>query len=331
MFVLAKGNVKKSCILSVQLNAKERMFISGASGINFDIKEQCVDEEKLLNCDEDIQTKIDEETSKVDTRTSDEIIIDAFEEFNSKSSRVRSNALTNICTQLQQSHNPDFLTKHLDRILTIIENALQSNNAGEIDATANLISLVAIQLPDSNRSLKVFYEPLKSMLENDTLRLSARSAVCHAIGILIFLYETDSDQIFTVMKEFTEIFLPNLYYRDVNKRTQSANYKFQVAAYETWIFLMTLLPPSESYKASAFSLRSVECIFTLLQSLCHNMIVVCAKSVAVIMECGLDKDKKYLEPHLAKVNKKISCIVNYWNRTYDCESTSDVLKYLEVR
>lgn len=314
-------------------------FISGASEINFDITEQCVDEEKNdLNSDEEFRAKNDEEPSKVDRRTFDEIMIDAFEEFNSKSSRIRSNALTSICTQLQLSHNPAFLTVHIDRLLTIMENGLQSNNPCEMDMAATLISLATIQLLDSKLSMQVFYKPLKALvkaaLHNENLKSSVRSAVCHAMGILVFLYETNSNRICEVMQEFQDIFMPNHQPYMENKLIQRASNEFQIAACETWTFLVTLLPSRincTGTRTTPYSFQSVESIFALLESRCYNMRVASAKAVAVVFECGLENDKRYLQPHLTKIIKKISVIVNAWNKhTSDIKSTPEVLQYLEV-
>lgn len=310
-----------------------------ASEINFDITEQCVDEEKNdLNSDEEFRAKTDEEPSKVDRRTFDEIMIDAFEEFNSKSSRIRSNALTAICTQLQLSHNPAFLAVHIDRLLTIVENGLQSNNPCEMDMAATLISLATIQLLDSKLNMQVFYKPLKALvkaaLHNENLKSSVRSAVCHAMGILVFLYETSINRIREVMQEFQDIFMPNPYHQPYmeNKPIQTANNEFQIAACETWTFLVTLLPSrTDCTRTPTYSFQSVDSIFGLLESPCYNMRVASAKAVAVVFECGLDCDKIYLKPHLTKIIKKISVIVNAWNKnTSDIKSTPEVLQYLEV-
>lgn len=282
--------------------------------------EQCTAGNKTilnLNFDEVFQAKTDEDSSKVDAqRAYDEIIIDAFEEFNSKSSRVRTNALTSICTLLQHTYIPDFLTTHIDRLVNIIENALQSSVPCEIDASANLISLAAIQLPDTNRPMQMFYEPLKAALKNENLRSSVRS-VCHAMGILAFLYEADRYGIFMVMKEFKDIFVLNSYYPSYDKaseRIQAANYESQVAAFETWLFLLTLLPSRlECERTLRFSLPAVESIFTLLESPCFNLRVDCAK------------------PHLTKIIRKISPIVNAWNKNAsDIETAAEVLQHLQV-
>lgn len=279
------------------------------------------------------ETKSVDESLKVDKRTFDQIMIDAFEKCDSKSSRIRLNALKSICTQLQLTHNPTFLTKHIDRLVNIIENALQSNVPCEIDATANVISLAAIQLPDTNRSMQMFYEPLKASLINENLKSSVRSAVCNAVGILTFLYRKDDYEISMVMKEFKDIFMPNSHYhKGTNNRIQITNWGFQVAAFETWMFLMTLLSSHlENDKTSPFPLRSVEVIFLLLKSPNFDMRVACAKAVAVIIECGSDKDREYLVPHLTKIVGKISPIVNARNKHgSDIKSTAEVLLYLEV-
>lgn len=306
-----------------------------ASEINFDITEQFVDEENNLSSDEEFQAKTDEESTKVDRRTFDEIMMDAFEEFNSKSSRIRSNALTTICMLLQQSHNPAFLTTHIDRFLSVIENAMQSNNPCEMDAAASLISLATVQLLDSKISTKLFYKPLKALvkaaLDNENLKSSVRSAVCRAMGILIFLYETDSYRIRVAMQDFQSIFMPNLYHEpEATKRT--ANYEFQVAACETWMFLVTLLPSRlQGTGSPTYSFRCIEQVFALLESPCYHLRVAFAKGLAVVFECGSDYEKIYLEPHLAKIIRKISSIVSVWNKTTsDIKSTPEVLQYLEV-
>lgn len=314
-------------------------FISDASDINFDILEQRVDEDTNLNADDEFQDKTNEASSTVDSRTFDEIVMDAFDEFNSKSSRIRSNAITVICTQLQLSHNPAFLTKHIDRVLTIIKNGLQSNVAMEIDAAATLISLVAIQLLDSNIKMQVFYKQLKVLvktaLDNEHLKFWTRTAVCRAMGILTFVYETDGKKVRTVMQEFVEVFLPHPYYlpyAEDNLKIQTVNYEFHVAACETWTFLLTLLPSrSQCSRTSTYVLRNVEMIYAGLESPCFKMRVACAKAVAVVFECGSDDDKNYLKQYLPEIIKKISTIVDARNKhTSDIKSTPEVLQYLEV-
>lgn len=84
---------------------------------------------------------------KIDKRTFTQIMIDSFQEFNSKSSQIRTNVAV-IAAQLQSSHNPDFLIEHIETsLLNIIKKSLESDIPCEIDGAARIISLVAIQLP----------------------------------------------------------------------------------------------------------------------------------------------------------------------------------------
>ncbi|KAJ6639181.1 Interferon-related developmental regulator 1 [Pseudolycoriella hygida] len=285
--------------------------------MNFDILDQCVDDKK--DCESEAQTGDTEELCDiVDTRSFDDIILDAFKELNRKSSRERANTLETICTQLQQFHNPKFLAKHIDRLKSFIQYSLESTDPCEINAAANLISLVAIQLPD--KSMDIFYKPLRSVIQSDHFRSSVLSSVCHAIGILTFLYESNPEKIVSVMKEFQCIF---------GREHEVKNYQFQIAAFEVWIFLMTLLP-SRLDKRTAFCLSSVEHIFTLLNSTHYDIRVTCAKAVAVICECGMDDDKIYLEPYLTKIVPRISTIIDAWNKNAsDFKSTPQVRQYLE--
>lgn len=258
-------------------------------------------------------------------------MLDAFEECNSKMSRLRLSALTSIATQLQLTHNPAFLTEHMDRILSIIENAMQSEIPCEIDAAASIISLVAIQLPDCN--MNVFYAPLKASLENKNLRSSVLSDVCNAMGTLTFMNETNNNQILAVMEVLEDYFVYDCNYISPNealRNTQFPNYEFQKTALETWTFLMTLLPShTDGFKTLTLSSKSVESVLSLFDSRCFNKRVASARAIAVLLECGLAK--KYLESNLTRIIQKVSWISNTRGKSLsEIKSTSDVLKYIEV-
>lgn len=308
-----------------------------ASELNFDIVEQ-YDEEKYLNCVEELQSQIEKtpDTSTIERRTFNEIIMDAFQEFDSKLSQVRSNALVNICIQLQLSHNPVFLTEHSETILNIINKALGSGNTNEIDGAARLISLVAIQLPDSNRSMHSFHEKLTATLLNESLKFPVRVAVCYAIGILTFLYEENHHEIFTVMKGLKKIFLSktDTYSFNENNKTYqiSNNYEFQIVALETWMFLATLLPPDVSFLNQAyFSFKSFGNVFELLGSTCNYLRVTFAKAIAVILECGLTSDKYYLRGNLPKITESVSDLRNVRKKNgSDFKTLWEVLQYIQV-
>lgn len=291
--------------------------------------DQCVDDDKIQDCDEEIQTKTDEEAQTIDTRTLDEIMLDTFEEFNSKSSRLRSNALNTICTQLQMTHNPAFLKEHIDRILNIVEIAIQSDIPCELNSAASLISLVAIQVPDCN--MRLYYAPLKDSLQNKNLKSSVQSDVCYAMGMLTFLHEVNSNRILMVMEVLEDYFVydcNNITSNEASRNSKFPNYKFQIAAFETWTFLMTLLP-SNLEGSRTLTIKSVESVLSLLESPCFSMRVASAKAMAVILECGFVK--KYLESNLTRIIRKVSAIVNAWNKhSSDIKSTPEVLQYLEV-
>lgn len=295
------------------------------------------DEEKEANSDEEFQTETAPDTSTIEQRTFNEIIIDAFQEFDSKWSQARSNALVNICTQLQLSHNPVFLMEHIETILNITRKALESGNTNEIDGAARLISLTAIQLPNSNRSMYIFKKTLVAILRNTNLKLSARLSVCHAIGILTFLYEDNSMQIFTVMKGLKAIFCPKTddynFFDETNKTNQvSNNYEFQIVALETWMFLATLLPSEVQFLDQYyFSFKSIGFVYGLLECPYFNMRVTIAKAIAVILECGLNSDKYYLRGNLPKITESVSAIRRVWKKKGgDFKTPWEVHQYIQV-
>lgn len=292
--------------------------------------EQCVDEDKGLSFDEEFQAKEDTiESPTIDKRTFSEIIMDAFQKFDSKSSQVRTNSLAIIINQLQLSHNPAFLTEHNKTILNIMKKALESDIASEIDGVARVISLAAIQLPHSSRTLQIFQKPLMEQLNNPNLKSSVRSAVCHAIGILTFLYEKNNDkEVFAVMKALKQIFLPKSYdslFNETNRKHEIPNYEFQVAALETWMFLTTVLPSQVSFLPGPyFSFKSTGNIFMLLHSPYFNIGTACAKAIALILECGLESDKYYLRPQISKIIQNLSY------KTNTMKTPWDVSQYLKV-
>lgn len=214
------------------------MSIADGSELRRDILKQCSEERNgWSNCD-----KVHRSDGAVDTRSSDTIMSNAFKEFNSKSYQIRTNALRTVSSQLQQNHNPDILERHHDSLINTIRNALKSKFICEVDAAVTLLWLAAIQLCDSNRSIQILYEPLLAVLNDKRLRLSTRFAVFQAIGILNFLYETDRNQIYFLLKRFKDIFA-------VKKKMMNSKlcYDLQRAAW-TWTLLMKLIPTSSDKK-----------------------------------------------------------------------------------
>lgn len=261
-----------------------------------------------------------------DTRTFDEIVLGSFDEFNSKSSQIRTNALTIISTQLQLTHNPEFLIQHMDKLLATIQSSLDSNIHGEIDAAASLISLAAIQLPRRNRSLQIFNEQLKATVKNNEyLRSSVRFAAFHAIAILTFLYETDGYRIANLMEDFRLIFVPS------STKVNKLDYERQIlAAIETWTFLMTFLSSRLVCREGKYS-NSTHVLMSLMESPCYGMRVASVRAVAVIWECGLDAYKEYFERQLSKIPIQISRMMRYRDkRPIDIKHLTEVRQYLEV-
>ncbi|XP_037045013.1 uncharacterized protein LOC119080683 [Bradysia coprophila] len=275
-----------------------------ASVINFDITEQCIDEDVPINCDSyvDYQAEDTGKVDQIDTRTFDEIMSSAFDECTSKSYQIRSDALTTVCTQLQLTHNPDFLKKNHDRLSTILKSSLESNVPCEIDAAASVISLAAIQMPDNNRFYQTFHKSLKDILSNcEYQKSSTRFAVFHAIGILTFLHETNGYRIAKTMCEFKDIFAHKADYDNNAKKT---NLEAKVAALETWTFMMTLIPPGCDIKP-VFQQYSVGNFLTLLEYRSDVMRTTCAKAIAMIIECGVEQDTYCLESELPRILDQI--------------------------
>lgn len=295
--------------------------------MHFDISEQCVDEQNVpINCDSYVETKPNEETH-LDTRTFDEIMLSAFDECNSKSYQIRSEALTTVCTQLQHTHNPDFLNKHRDRLSTIVFNALESNVPCEIDAAASVISLVSIQLPDSNRFGQNFQKQLRSTLSNSEYQKSSiRFAAYRVIEMITFLHETNGYRIAKIMNELQDIFVHKADHDNFKK----PNYDAQVAALETWTFLMTLIPAGCDV-TPIFRQHAVGNFLTLLEHRSNPMRTACAKAIAAIIECGVAHDKYCLESHMTKIVDQLAVIIRAYNSTAsDIKSPMEVRQYLEV-
>lgn len=222
------------------------MFITDGAQLHRDISEQHSEEQNTFsNCDE-IFPAHTAETFQVDAETFDEIVLKAFDKFRSKSCQIRSTALTIVCTQLQQTNNPDFLIRHYDRLTSIIQRALKNNIPCEMDAAATLLSLAAIQLPDSSRIIQMFYEPLIAAVNCEYLRLSTQFAVLHAIGVLTFLSETD--QIHITLEEFKGIFAGKIFNSKATKKYSNR----RMAAW-TCAFLMTWTPQCSGKKPPIWS------------------------------------------------------------------------------
>lgn len=264
-------------------------------------------------------------------RTFTEIVLSAFSEFNNKSSQIRTNALTAICTQLQQTHNPEFLAEHADKIAEIVHSSLESNIPSEIDAAAVLLTLVAIQLPENDRSFhQAFYEPLLAIIRsNHYVRSSVRFSVFHATAVLIFLYEKNGDRLTTLMEELQQIFLSKTYPAKAKLERDSQS----VAAFETWIFLVTLLQSRWEFRKAEPVFRNVTVgrFISLLEAYHYNVRVVCCKATAVIMEGGRESDRGLLQPELPKILIHISRMMRAWQRrTSELKSPWEVHQYLEV-
>lgn len=243
-------------------------FIADGAKVHADILEQCTEEQsRFSNCGEEYHTTTIE-TIQIDTRTAETILLNAFDKLNSKSYQIRTNAYNTVCTQLQQAHNPDFLERHYDRLIYNIQKALENNIFCEMEAALSLLSLAAIQLPNSNRSVKIFYEPLIAILNDERLSMSTQCAVLNALGILIFSYEVDRHQIYILLGRLKEIFTDKM---KNNRITEKVFYKWQRTMW-TWMFLLTLKPVYSNKKPFVWSH-----VFKYLEVSCFPIFIWCCK------------------------------------------------------
>lgn len=143
--------------------------------------------------------------------------------------------------------------------------------------------------------MHVFHTNLMTALKNPSLKSSVISNICHALGILTFLYEKNNLKTFTVMKALKNIFLPKLdYFQETSNRFGIKNYEFQTAAFETWIFLTTILPSELQFlQRPYFSFKTFDNVSMLLESPHCSLGIACARAIAVILECGLNTDIYY--------------------------------------
>lgn len=181
----------------------------------------------------------------MDYRNYNEILLEAFENANEKSSKNRTKALTTMCTQLKRHYVPKFLGKHLATIVKLIQCVFERNIGTEVKWTAQLVAICYMQLPREIKFLERFRPMVLATLDNQTFSVAVKSDLCKTIAILIFLHKNRPKIWLNTMLKFEEIFNERTFVSYENVITPKSavivDIEFLVAILEAWTFLYTLL------------------------------------------------------------------------------------------
>lgn len=181
----------------------------------------------------------------VDNRSYNEILLEAFEKANEKSSKFQIEALSAICHQLVRHHIPKFLNKNIATIKKIVENSFERNIGAEIKLVGQMVALCFLQLPNEKKFLVKFRPMLIDAFDKQTFTVAVRSSMCKSIAVLIFLHKNNSNVLSNTMSKFEQILTEQTFvrvdYNSVVTGTQIDDVEFLIATLEAWTFLYTLM------------------------------------------------------------------------------------------
>ena len=167
-----------------------------------------------------------------------------------KSANGRVNAITGLCKAFTKKFVPDFLEDRYATVTDIVERSVKKGKAPEQIASANLSSLLCIQLGSSTCSEEV-YNTLKpifiEVLNDRAAPAKARASVANALGLCCFIAGGEIAEVFAIMTTMEKIFS-----RSYNSEKQDANsadiLALHTACLSAWTLLITMIPASHAYK-----------------------------------------------------------------------------------
>lgn len=257
------------------------------------------------------------------------------ENANDKSHLERSNAVKEICKELQLNSVPkSVLEDHKNTILDIILRSMKRDDGAQI-SVIRLATLMVLHLGHDEKFCSQLSNVFSNMLRLSATSLPVNASICTALSFfeLVDIEHTNNGQLRSVMDLFRQKFSGSQPQVETTKRNEES-YLLRTKALEAWGLLITLCTPREV--CSLVRSSTMKDLTDMLHTPNVEFRIVCGQVISLVVEQGRIYDSNYLHSDIQEVCNVMKNLLNDRNISKDKQRTQnpkfrEILKFLEVQ